>query len=821
MKKWFFSALLVLLTCARLNAADITTTVCPGVGCFDINVGGQGSIGIQITGTWSGTITFQGSINNTTFVSLRVVSVADATATGITTTTANGSFQGTIAGLSVVRVVFTSWASGTASVVVRSTTVAGKFSTGAGGVGSGTVTSVDISVPSALLSVSGGPITTSGTIALDLPTRAANLVFAGPTSGGVAIPSFRALVTADMPVGTGTVTSIATTSPIGGGTITGTGTITCTTCGVTGSPLSQFASTTSLQLLGVISDETGTGSLVFATSPTFTTPILGTPTSATLTNATGLPISTGVSGLGSNVATFLGTPSSANLLAAVTDETGTGLAVFGTAPTFLTTLTLTAAANPGLILDADITSQIFVTNYGASRVPAIIGREAGGTQSVPTATATGAILFRFGGRGYTGSGFEATNKAGLDFVTSEAHSTTNQGAEIRFITTPITTTTAVESMRLTDQGNLQLGTAVGASNPYLLELRKAYTTNSSLTRTAYASFTGVGAGTVNDRYNGWATTGSDAASVVSVAISNATNATPIVITSATHGFATGNKIAVYDVGGNTAANGLWVVTVLSGTTFSLDSSVGNGAYTSGGTATNRSSLYGMSCTMSPTVARGGMSGSGGLGSITNGDDVNCYSAFNGGTGKGTDAFYLGNSTTVTGSEWANGFVFGADVDTGILFTGTVASYAIDFLGGTYTTGQIRLANNSIVASRNAANSADVTLFKLDTTDRFLLTTPVVFTGATLTVANVGANSCGTTAATIAGNSNTFEVTVGATSGTQCRIAFPVAAPNRWNCTFTDSTTTIATRATFVDTTHVDFFGAFVAGDVLTATCSAR
>lgn len=62
--------------------------------------------------------------------------------------------------------------------------------------------------------------------------------------------------------------------------------------------------------------------------------ILDTPASVTLTNATGLPISTGVSGLGTGVATFLGTPSSANLAAAVTGETGTGALVFGTDPTF-------------------------------------------------------------------------------------------------------------------------------------------------------------------------------------------------------------------------------------------------------------------------------------------------------------------------------------------------------------------------------------------------------------------------------------------------------------------------------------------------------
>jgi len=54
-------------------------------------------------------------------------------------------------------------------------------------------------------------------------------------------------------------------------------------------PLSQFAATTSSQLAGVISDETGSGALVFATSPTLVTPALGTPASGTLTNCTGLP----------------------------------------------------------------------------------------------------------------------------------------------------------------------------------------------------------------------------------------------------------------------------------------------------------------------------------------------------------------------------------------------------------------------------------------------------------------------------------------------------------------------------------------------------
>ena len=72
------------------------------------------------------------------------------------------------------------------------------------------------------------------------------------------------------------------------------------------------------------------------TSPTLTTPALGTPASGVLTNCTGLPVSTGVSGLGSGVADFLATASSANLATAVSDETGTGALVFATSPTLVT-----------------------------------------------------------------------------------------------------------------------------------------------------------------------------------------------------------------------------------------------------------------------------------------------------------------------------------------------------------------------------------------------------------------------------------------------------------------------------------------------------
>lgn len=63
---------------------------------------------------------------------------------------------------------------------------------------------------------------------------------------------------------------------------------------------------------------------------------------------------------------------------------------------------------------------------------------------------------------------------------------------------------------------------------------------------------------------------------------NATNASPIVITSADHGLTTGTRITLSGIGGNTAANGTFIVTRIDANTFSLNGSSGNGAYTEGG-----------------------------------------------------------------------------------------------------------------------------------------------------------------------------------------------------------------------------------------------
>lgn len=69
---------------------------------------------------------------------------------------------------------------------------------GGGGGGTGTVTSVALSAP-AIFTVSGSPVTSSGTLSFTLAAQSANTVFAGPTSGAAGAPTFRALVAGDIP----------------------------------------------------------------------------------------------------------------------------------------------------------------------------------------------------------------------------------------------------------------------------------------------------------------------------------------------------------------------------------------------------------------------------------------------------------------------------------------------------------------------------------------------------------------------------------------------------------------------------------------------
>ena len=140
---------------------------------------------------------------------------------------------------------------------------------------------------------------------------------------------------------------------------------------------------TSANLRAAMTDETGTGVLVFNNTPTLITPILGTPTSGTLTSCTGLPVTTGISGLGTNVAAFLATPSSANLAAALTDETGTGANVFANTPTLVTPVI-------GAATGTSLTATGVIASTGTAGVGYATG--AGGTVTQGTSRTTGVTL---------------------------------------------------------------------------------------------------------------------------------------------------------------------------------------------------------------------------------------------------------------------------------------------------------------------------------------------------------------------------------------------------------------------------------------------
>ena len=179
--------------------------------------------------------------------------------------------------------------------------------------------------------------------------------------------------------------------------VSGAGTITFNTSGTVTVP------NTTDTLVGKNTTDTLTNKTL--TSPTLTTPVLGTPTSGTLTNCTGLPISTGVSGLATGIATFLSTPSSANLAAAVTDETGTGALVFASSPTLTTpnlgtpsAVTLTNAT--GLSLTTGVTDTLQIANGGTNSSTALAGSKvmvSSATQIIESTTITTAILGRLNG----------------------------------------------------------------------------------------------------------------------------------------------------------------------------------------------------------------------------------------------------------------------------------------------------------------------------------------------------------------------------------------------------------------------------------------
>ena len=173
---------------------------------------------------------------------------------------------------------------------------------------------------------SSGAMTPRAIVLADLPTLSANTVLGALTAttpSGLALPSCIDTAGNHLNYTTGTGFSCGTTSSSGSpafnaitsGTnstaamVIGTGaSLTTSGSGIlqaTSVPVSGLTGLGTGVATALASAVNGSGAISLSTSPTFVTPALGTPSAAVLTNATGLPISTGVSGLGTGVATAL------------------------------------------------------------------------------------------------------------------------------------------------------------------------------------------------------------------------------------------------------------------------------------------------------------------------------------------------------------------------------------------------------------------------------------------------------------------------------------------------------------------------------------